>query len=225
MGVCYELSDNKQGAIMANFKRGKGDYMGIAGKLNDNAPVPAEVRSFLPNDFGLYNMAGNVSEWVLDVYRPLTSQTLRDADNHDLNPYRGDGLRIMETDQDGKPLEKDSLGRMRYRKLTPEELANRTNIRVGSTNDFNDGDSTSTVIYDDYHSLVTDRSRVYKGGSWADRTYWLSPGARRFKDQDETDRTIGFRCAMIRLGSPAGNNLPSGNQFKAKGKKVDRRYK
>jgi len=221
----YEVRDNNQGAIMANFKRGKGDYMGIAGKLNDNAPVPAEVRSFLPNDFGLYNMAGNVSEWVLDVYRPLTSQTLRDADNHDLNPYRGDGLRIMETDQDGKPLEKDSLGRMRYRKLTPEELANRTNIRVGSTNDFNDGDSTSTVIYDDYHSLVTDRSRVYKGGSWADRTYWLSPGARRFKDQDETDRTIGFRCAMIRLGSPAGNNLPSGNQFKAKGKKVDRRYK
>ena len=221
----YEVRDKNQGAIMANFKRGKGDYMGIAGKLNDNAHIPAEVRSFLPNDFGLYNMAGNVNEWVLDVYRPLTSLSLRDADNHDLNPYRGDGYRIVETDQDGKPVEKDSLGRLRYRKLTSEELANRSNVREGQLNNFSDGDSSSAVTYDSYHTLISDRSRVYKGGSWADRTYWLSPGTRRFKDQDDADRTIGFRCAMTRLGSPAGNSLPSGNQFKTKGKKVDRRYK
>ena len=221
----YEVRDKNQGAILANFKRGKGDYMGIAGKLNDNAHIPAEVRSFLPNDFGLYNMAGNVNEWVLDVYRPLTSLSLRDADNHDLNPYRGDGYRIIETDQDGNPVEKDSLGRLRYRKLTAEELANRSNVREGQLNNFNDGDSTSAVTYDSEHTLISDRSRVYKGGSWADRTYWLSPGTRRFKDQDDADRTIGFRCAMARLGSPAGNRLPSGNQFNTKNKKVDRRYK
>lgn len=221
----YEVRDKNQGAILANFKRGKGDYMGIAGKLNDNAHIPAEVRSFLPNDFGLYNMAGNVNEWVLDVYRPLTSLSLRDADNHDLNPYRGDGFRTIETDQDGKPVEKDSIGRLRYRKLTPEELANRSNVRQSELNNYDDGDSTSAVVYDSEHTLISDRSRVYKGGSWADRTYWLSPGTRRFKDQDDTDRTIGFRCAMTRLGSPVGNSLPSGNQFKTKGKKVDRRYK
>ena len=122
-------------------------------------------------------------------------------------------------------MEKDSLGRLRYRKLTAEELANRSNVREGQLNNFSDGDSSSAVTYDSYHTLISDRSRVYKGGSWADRTYWLSPGTRRFKDQDDADRTIGFRCAMTRLGSPAGNSLPSGNQFKTKGKKVDRRYK
>ena len=40
-----------------------------------------------PNDFGLYHMAGNMNEWVYDVYRPLTFQ---DAD--DLNPLRKDGV-------------------------------------------------------------------------------------------------------------------------------------
>ena len=55
---------------MANFKRGRGDNMGVAGNLNDNADITAPVRSYWPNDYGLYNMAGNVSEWVMDVYRP-----------------------------------------------------------------------------------------------------------------------------------------------------------
>lgn len=220
----YQTRDKNQGAILANFKRGKGDYMGIAGKLNDNAHIPAEVRSFLPNDFGLYNMAGNVSEWVLDIYRPLTSLTLRDADNHDLNPYRGDGYQRVVTDQDGNPVEKDSLGRLKYRFLTDDELANRENIRRGQVTNFQDGDKESEAVYDPEHTLISDKARVYKGGSWADRAYWLSPGARRFKNEDEADRTIGFRCAMTRLGSPTGNNIPSGNQFKTKQKRVDRRY-
>ena len=47
--------------------------MGVAGNLNDGADIPAPCGSYFPNDYGLYNMAGNVSEWVLDVYRPLTS--------------------------------------------------------------------------------------------------------------------------------------------------------
>jgi formylglycine-generating enzyme required for sulfatase activity len=40
---------------------------------------PLPYVSFMPNDFGLYNMAGNVNEWVLDLYRPLTSSTLSDV--------------------------------------------------------------------------------------------------------------------------------------------------
>src|SRR3989338_4190020 len=56
------------GQIRANFVRGRGDYMGVAGALNDGGDVTTPVESFWPNDFGLYHMAGNVSEWVLDVY-------------------------------------------------------------------------------------------------------------------------------------------------------------
>jgi hypothetical protein len=53
-------------------------------------------------------------------------------------------------------------------------------------------------------SLITDKSRVYKGGSWRDRAYWLVPGARRYLDERESTDDIGFRCAMTRLGSPSG---------------------
>ena len=43
-----------------------------------------------------------------------------------------------------------------------------------------------------------------KGGSWKDRAYWMSPGARRFLDQRLSTDYIGFRCAMQRVGSPTG---------------------
>jgi len=222
--VRYQVRDKSQGAIMANFKKGKGDYMGIAGKLNDNAHIPGEVRSYMPNDFGLYNMAGNVSEWVMDVFRPMTAITLRDVENQDLNPYRGNGFQQVEKDSDGKPVEKDSLGRLRYRSLTAEDLDKRSNIRVGDPRNYRDGDEYSGASYDPEHSLISDEVRVYKGGSWADRAYWLSPGARRYKDQNEGDRAIGFRCAMTRLGSPTSNDKPSGNMFNVKTKRVDRRF-
>ena len=51
-------------------------------------------------------------------------------------------------------------------------------------------------------SLITDRSRVFKGGSWKDRAYWMVPGTRRFLDENKSRCDIGFRCAMIRIGAP-----------------------
>jgi gliding motility-associated lipoprotein GldJ len=215
--VRYQKRDRYQGDILANFKRGRGDYMGIAGKLNDNACPTAPVRAYLPNDFGLYNMAGNVNEWVLDLYRPLTTLDLVDADNHDMSPYRGNKFQHMELDEDGRPVEKDSLGRLRYRYVEDEEAANRDNYKTGMAYNFLDGDQASEAFYDyGRHTLISDASRVYKGGSWADRAYWLSPGTRRFKDENKGDRAIGFRCAMIRMGAPTGNEEESGHQFKTK---------
>ncbi len=226
--VRYQRRDKYQGEIMANFKRSGGDYMGTAGKLNDNACPTAEVRSFLPNDFGLYNMAGNVNEWVLDLYRPLTSITLSDAENQDWNPYRGNKFRQKELDENGKPVEKDSLGRIRYRYVEDDEAANRDNYKKGDAYNYLDGDQESEAFYDfGQHTLISDNARVFKGGSWADRAFWLSPGTRRFLDENKSSRTVGFRCAMIRVGSPTGNEEPSGNQFKTKAtkKKQQRKFK
>jgi formylglycine-generating enzyme required for sulfatase activity len=73
-----------QGTIQANFVRGTGDHMGVAGALNDGADATTYVDAYWPNDFGLYNMAGNVSEWVMDTYRPTTSDL---ADG--FMPFRG----------------------------------------------------------------------------------------------------------------------------------------
>ncbi len=198
-----------QGKMLANFKRGRGDYAGIAGKLNDNAIVTSPVYSFMPNDYGVYNMAGNVNEWVADVYRAVTY-----ADMEDLNPYRGNEYQVRDLDEDSYPL-LDSLGRIKYRPVKDEESVNRRNYKKGYVVDYLDGDSTSSVTYEYGKStLISDNARVYKGGSWADEAFWCSPGSRRYLEEDLSTATIGFRCAMIRLGGDVDNETKGGNHFK-----------
>ena len=51
-------------------------------------------------------------------------------------------------------------------------------------------------------TLISNRSRVYKGGGWDDRAYYLIPGTRRYMDERQSSASIGFRCAMDRLGTP-----------------------
>lgn len=221
----YKKRNKHQGRILANFKRGRGDYMGLAGNLNDNASFCAPVRSYFPNDFGLYNMAGNVNEWTLDTYRPLTSSTLNDVENHDLNPFRGNQFQQLVLDEEGKPIEKDSLGSLKYRYVDDEEARDRENYKKGDLRDYDDGDAEYINYLYGETTLVSNKSKVYKGGSWADRLFWLSPGARRYKDEDKADRTIGFRCAMYRVGGQAGNEDVGGNTFKETGKTIKRRYK
>ena len=64
-----------------------------------------------------------------------------------------------------------------------------------------DGDSKIYDDSDDRTSLVNDQVRVYKGGSWKDREYWLDPAQRRYYPEDMATDYIGFRCAMSRVGS------------------------
>ncbi len=209
------LRDNRfgswRGRYMANFKRGTGDYMGIAGGLNDNSSIPGPIEAFFPNGFGLYNMAGNVNEWVADIYRPLSS---KDVD--DLNPYRGNVYSKLYKDENGE-YQRDSLGRVKTQVVSNEEAAKRRNYQRGDVIDYLDGDSTSMVSYAyGSTSLVNNKSRVYKGGSWEDRAYWLSPGTRRYLDEDQSSSTIGFRCAMDRFGSQEGNGFKNGIHFSAR---------
>ena len=372
------------GQIRANFVRGRGDYMGVAGHLNDGADVTAPVESYWPNDYGLYHMAGNVSEWVLDVYRPLTSE-----EYDEFRPYRGNVFKTKLLNNEGSvdiknaqiqydvhgmkeylnefervryqrisaeqhnpndtvipvglaaniesrnpsrngyepdpfyvshgkvkdsiemqlirqinevldlaitykndkynteasTLVQDDLfdgifadeiregpdgeeyafeiismlrdgfnefimdtpGKLKYRNVTQEENIGRLNYRKDDYIDYLDGDIESSiyyanddrklsinqatrdadmVMYQNEHerygldggvvkpegriswptTLVSDKSRVYKGGSWKDRAYWLSPGQRRYLDEDKSTDAIGFRCAMDRVGSPVGFN-------------------
>ena len=213
-GLRYPVHGGWWGAFLANFKRGEGDYMGIAGALNDAACPTAPVNSFMPNDFGLYNMAGNVAEWVADVYRPFTPL---DAD--DLNAFRGNVFMKLAVDEEGVPLEKDSLGRLRYVPVTEEENANRLNYKWSDYRDFKDGDEMSEISYDyGKTTLINNELRVYKGGHWADGPFWLVPGTRRALDQNQSTAFIGFRCAMTRVGSPQGNQFEAGKWFRVRPK-------
>lgn len=381
----FVRQDNKEftGIIRANFVRGKGDYMGVAGRLNDGADVTAPVESFWPNDYGLYHMAGNVSEWVMDVYRPLSSEDFDEfrpfrgnvfqtkvlnndgaveqknqqvmydvhgmkeylnafervryqrvsAANHNPNdsiipsgiqmhnqaehrykrgvapdPYyvshgkKKDSVelaliaeinavldRAIQDKNDKYEIEASALvqdeifegifaertrqgrdeeysfeiipllregfsqfiintpGKLKYRNVTEEENIGRLNYRKDDYIDYLDGDIESSIYYDnddrkngineatrDPHlimyqneyetydlngtpikpedrtswptTLISDKSRVYKGGSWRDRAYWLNAGSRRYLDEAQSTCTIGFRCAMDRVGSPVGHN-------------------
>jgi len=377
-----------RGMIRANFMRGKGDAMGVSGHLNDGHDATAPVDEFWPNDFGLYNMAGNVSEWVMDVYRPLSSEDFDEfrpfrgnvfttkilnnegviaakneqisydvhgmkeyinefervryqrisAGYHDLtdsviptglkknvesrNPVRKgyapdqfyvshgnkkDSIEIsiikkintvidkaIEYKNDKYDFEASNLvqteifdkifaeelrkgpegteydfevitllrngfgayilntpGKLKYRNVTEEENIGRLNYRKDDYIDYLDGDIESSLYYDNNSrknainqatrdpnlimyqnqyeqygldgneikkgntenekttvswptTLVSDKSRVFKGGSWKDRAYWLGGGTRRFMDENKSMSTLGFRCAMDRLGSSRG---------------------
>jgi gliding motility-associated lipoprotein GldJ len=380
-----------QGQIRANFVRGRGDYMGVAGRLNDGADVTAPVTAYWPNDYGLYNMAGNVSEWVMDVYRPMSSE-----DFDEFRPFRGNvfktkqlnnagvvetksgqvvydvhGMKeylnefervryqrisadkhdpndtvipagIMMKNQSRNPTRrgyapdpyyvshkniKDSIelgllaqinkiiddailaknekfdieasniiqeqlydelfadivregpdeeysfeivtllrqgfsafivntpGRLKYRNVVEEENIGRLNYRRDDYIDYMDGDIESSIYYEnddrknainqatrdpnlimyqnEYEeygldgnqvkpgdrtswptTLISDKSRVYKGGSWKDRAYWLVGSSRRYLDEDKSMSTLGFRCTMDRVGSPTGHNYKKKNKGK-----------
>ena len=340
--------ENFQGDMLANFVRGRGDYMGVAGHLNDNADITAPIYSYWPNDYGLYNMAGNVSEWVSDVYRPLSSE-----DVDEFRPYRGNVFKTKTLNasgsidekydatiydiygieqyliefraerqgkaerkygyspknmldsvenellktvdqyvQDAKKLLEDKQiieasikiqeifdnvfedfemqveqdvslagysiqispmlrvgmanyivntpGNVKMRNVTAEENMKRSNYRIADNIDFLDGDLKSSIyhpgdgnnqgVIDEINSgqreedftmyqrgkekvlggagaptsLISDKSRVFKGASWKDRAYYLNPGTRRYLEEDRSLSTIGFRCAMDRIGSPTG---------------------
>jgi gliding motility-associated lipoprotein GldJ len=242
-----------KGDQLANFKQGKGDYGGIAGWSDDGADITQVVKYYPPNDFGLYDMAGNVAEWVADVYRPIV-----DDEANDFNYYRGNVYMKNKIGEDGKAeivtgetIAYDTLanGRIMARNF-PGQIAQvpideketylRQNFDKSDNRNYRDGDKQSTRYYDFGSSeegekvddskrmydspkhnvttdslgnmvrkfdksskrttLVDDNVRVYKGGSWRDRAYWLDPAQRRYFPQDMATDYIGFRCAMSRVG-------------------------
>ena len=93
--------------------------------------------------------------------------------------------------------------------LNETEEADTAKVKIDKWNtsasmykdDAHEGNSNEMYAYGE-SSLITDRTRVFKGGSWKDRAYWLNPGTRRYLDQDQSTDAIGFRCAMDRLGAP-----------------------
>lgn len=252
----YTRSAKRQnrGDQLANFKQGNGDYGGIAGWSDDGADITNEVKKYPANDFGLYDMAGNVAEWVADVYRPII-----DNEANDFNYFRGNQYTKNKIGEDGKVvlttlenMKKDTLsnGKIVTRTL-PGQVAQvpvdenetylRQNFDKSDNINYRDGDKQSTKYYDFggsdddtqqakdakamYNSpkhkvakdsagaiiknydksskrttLINDQVRVFKGGSWRDRAYWLDPAQRRYLPQDMATDYLGFRCAMSRVG-------------------------
>ena len=224
------LEKDHRGQFQANFVRGRGDMMGMGGNLNDHATITAPVDAFWPNEFGLYCMAGNVNEWVLDVYRVLSSD-----DVQEYNPFRGNEYKVPIEEQttidgvDMKVPQIDSLGRVVFAyPVSKDSVSAYAKLDVRN---YKDGDASSALDRNDWLSAVDPESatkklydpelpedsegfltskisnttRVYKGGGWKDRAYWLNPGQRRYLEQTESRSDIGFRCAMSKVGAEDGD--------------------
>jgi gliding motility-associated lipoprotein GldJ len=244
-----EQSRRYKGDQLANFKQGKGDYSGLAGWSNDGADITMRIRSYKPNAFGLYDMSGNVAEWVADVYRPII-----DNEANDFSYFRGNVFTKKKIDEygnvvvvdyntvefdtldNGKLVPRDLPGSIKYVPVTKRDAFMRNNYEKAYNIDSRDGDLASTSKYyleneDDegvkprmYNSpqiprqigesgliiqqydkkqrttLISDKTRVYKGGSWKDRAYWLDPSQRRYLPEYMSTNYIGFRCATDKLG-------------------------
>ena len=255
-----------RGDQLANFKQGKGDYGGIAGWSDDGADITAQVMSYKPNDLGLYDMAGNVAEWVADVYRPIV-----DDEISDFNYYRGNIYMKTAIGEDGKvTVLRDSVafdtlpngkvvainlpGELKMVPVDENETYLRTNFDTSDNRGYRDGDAGSSRFFDRFSdeedgedvrkmydspkhtverdsdgkltrqydksnnrtTLINDEVRVFKGGSWRDRAYWLDPAQRRYLPQYMATDYIGFRCAMSRVGSKSKtkNKTPRGKKVK-----------
>jgi gliding motility-associated lipoprotein GldJ len=244
-----------RGDQLANFKQGKGDYGGIAGWSDDGADITNKVKSYDPNDFGLYDMAGNVAEWVADVYRPIVDDEFNDFNYYRGNVYTKNAINddgtvklvtseniVYDTLSTGKLIARNLPGQILKVPVDENETYLRTNFDKSNEINFRDGDKRSSKNFDSFGddenesktgetrkmynapkhsvtrdslgkitreydkdnnrtSLVNDEVRVYKGGSWKDREYWLDPSQRRYFPQDMATDYIGFRCAMSRVGS------------------------
>ena len=169
---------DKKGKYQANFGRIL-DQNGLIIKTQaeDGFLFTAPVGTYKPNQTGLNDMAGNVSEWVEDFFKLNEDFLFKDLDSN--TAFRV-AHRILRSSQ-----YIDSTKQF-YRNLIEEYINERIKFE--------------TIYFN--NSPV----KIVKGGSWADGSLYLMPSVDTFFKEDSASARIGFRVAMDRVGSPSRKN-------------------
>ncbi|NBP30775.1 MAG: hypothetical protein EBV23_14580, partial [Flavobacteriia bacterium] len=168
----------------------------FAGSIPDGKIKPSTDTSYLKTMLPGFENDPNIATWIMTLRNGLSEHTIES---------RGKQRWRNVT-------EEENIGRLNYRKddyidyLDGDLESSIFYNNQKRINDINAGRlSAKNTVYQSEHenrdlegnllsptssgwptTLISDKSKVYKGGSWADRAYWLSAGNRRFMDQDKT---------------------------------------
>lgn len=162
--------------------------------VSDNFLFTSKVKSFAPNFFKLYDMAGNVSEWVGDSAGSRSWENIQQADtsnyyarvSEQLDPYpsRAEKLEIVTEMLKNQGVKLDGL-----------------NNKVLTTK----VESLYQAYYTKYLVLLKIRnelickgsnSRIVKGGSWEDGAVYQQCASREALDGWKSKCSLGFRVAI-----------------------------
>ena len=167
----------------------------VIADISDNAEVEYEM---LPN--------GKISPKQLPgsiKYIPITKDDMTYKRNYKVSDYSdiGDGdlnsSRFYQDDED-----RFSTRATMYN--SPREPTREIDPDTGEEVLVKDAKKRTT--------LISNKTRVYKGGSWVDREYWLDPSQRRYLPEYMATNNIGFRCVTDDIRPMSNNNKTASNQ-------------
>jgi gliding motility-associated lipoprotein GldJ len=167
----------------------------VIADISDNAEVEYEM---LPNGkISPIELPGSIK------YIPITKDDMTYKRNYKVSDYSdiGDGdlnsSRFYQDDED-----RFSTRATMYN--SPREPTREIDPDTGEEVLVKDAKKRTT--------LISNKTRVYKGGSWVDREYWLDPSQRRYLPEYMATNNIGFRCVTDDIRPMSNNKKTASNQ-------------
>lgn len=192
-----------KGQFLDNFKYGRGDYSGIGSYGNDGNAIASDVRYYPSNEFGIYGMYGNVSEWTQDVYRPII-----DEEASDFNYYRGNVYQqyIKSGDKAAGQFEKYADDKVAYDTLSDGRLIYKglpgsyIKQNVEDARNYRDGDFQSSL---DVGGGKIDSTGTYNSYNSPIRKFRVDNSGKVILDKDSKNRTtdVSNEVRVIKGGS------------------------